>query len=161
MERNKKTSHNSKTWFPRFQEEERKWWLIDAEGHNLGRLATQVARILRGKHKVCFTPHVDTGDFVVVLNSEKIHLSGKKKEEKKYHRHSRFFGSLKEISAKDLLIKQPEELIRKAVKGMLPRNKLARKQFKKLKVYTGSEHPHQVQKPILLSSLQPFIQKSS
>ena len=140
-----------KTWCPRPSDVKKKWWLVDATGKTLGRLATEIAKILRGKHRGFFTPYVDTGDFVIVLNCKKIHLSGNKMKQKTYYRHSRFFGSLKEITAHDLLKKKPEELIRFAVKGMLPRNKLAEKQIKKLKIYPEASHPHEAQKPSLLS----------
>lgn len=145
----KEKRHQNKTWFPTLQEE-RHWWVINAEGKTLGRLSSQVAKILRGKHKPSFTPFKDTGDFVVIINCEKIHLSGKKKEKKKYYSHSRFVGSLKESTAKQLLEKKPEKIIESSIKGMLPRNKLSRKQLKKLKIYPGANHPHHAQKPSLL-----------
>ena len=124
-----------------------KWWLVDAEGEVLGRLATQIAARLRGKHNPLFTPHVDSGDSVVVVNAEKIVLTGRKWAQKKYYRHSGYIGGLKEITAKKLLEKQPEDLIRFAVKGMLPKNRLGRTLLKKLKVYAGGSHPHGAQKP--------------
>ena len=124
-----------------------KWWVVDAEGKVLGRLASTVAARLRGKHNPSFTPHVDMGDWVVVINADKIKLTGKKLSQKTYYRHSGYIGGLKSITADKLLEKKPEELIRHAVKGMLPKNKLGRKLNKKLKVYTGSEHPHQAQNP--------------
>lgn len=124
-----------------------KWYVIDANGAVLGRLATQVAQRLRGKHNPYFTPHVDTGDWVIVINADKITLSGQKMDQKIYYRHSGYIGGLKEIKAKDLLEKQPEELVRSAVKGMLPKNKLGRQLFKKLKVYAGEAHPHEAQQP--------------
>ena len=124
-----------------------KWYVVDAEGMVLGRLATTVAARLRGKHNPMFTPHVDTGDTVVVINAEKIVLTGRKMEQKNYYRHSGYIGGLKTINAKDLLEKRPEDLIRFAVKGMLPKNKLGRKLFKKLKVYAGADHPHTAQQP--------------
>ena len=126
---------------------DRTWYVVDAENKVLGRLATQVATILRGKHKPLFTPHVDTGDFVVVINAKKIHLTGNKLENKIYYRHSGYPGGIKATSAGELLEKKPETVIKHAVKGMLPKNKLGREQFKKLKVYPGKEHPHTSQMP--------------
>jgi large subunit ribosomal protein L13 len=124
-----------------------KWWVVDAENAVLGRLASQIAARLRGKNNPLFTPHADTGDSVVVINAEKIMLTGRKLDQKKYYRHSGYTGGLKEITARKLLEKKPEDLVRSAVKGMLPRNKLGRKLFNKLKVYKGNEHPHDAQKP--------------
>jgi large subunit ribosomal protein L13 len=124
-----------------------KWWLVDANGEVLGRLATQIAARLRGKHNPMFTPHVDSGDSVVVVNAEKIVLTGRKWDQKKYYSHSGYIGGLKEITAKKLLEKRPEDLIRFAVKGMLPKNRLGRTLIKKLKVYAGGSHPHEAQKP--------------
>lgn len=124
-----------------------KWLLIDADGAVLGRLASTVASRLKGKHNPMYTPHTDTGDSVVVINADKIVLTGKKLDQKNYYRHSGFIGGLKTTSAKEMLAKQPEELIRSAVKGMLPKNRLGREIFKKLKVYTGSTHPHAAQQP--------------
>jgi large subunit ribosomal protein L13 len=124
-----------------------KWSVVDANGAVLGRLASVVASRLRGKHNPMFTPHVDMGDWVIVINADKIVLTGRKLEEKNYYRHSGYIGHLKTISAKELMEKRPEDLIRFAVKGMLPKNKLGRKLFKKLKVYAGDEHPHQAQRP--------------
>jgi large subunit ribosomal protein L13 len=128
-------------------ENEGKWWVVDAQGAVLGRLASQVAARIRGKHKPLYTPHADTGDCVIVVNADKVTLSGRKWDQKTYYRHSGYIGGLKEITAKKLLEKRPEDLLRLAVKGMLPKNKLGRKLFKKLKVYTGGEHPHEAQKP--------------
>lgn len=130
-------------------EVERKWYVIDASGQTLGRLASEVATLLRGKHKPEFTPHVDTGDFVIVINADQIVLTGNKLDQKKYRRHSGYPGGLKEMTYRDLLNKRPERAIEVAVKGMLPKNRLGRKMFTKLKVYQGSEHPHQAQKPEL------------
>ena len=124
-----------------------KWWLVDADGEILGRLATQIATRLRGKHNPMFTPHVDSGDSVVVVNAEKIVLTGRKWDQKKYYRHSGYIGGLTEITAKKLLEKRPEDLIRFAVKGMLPKNRLGRTLLKKLKIYAGGDHPHEAQKP--------------
>ena len=126
---------------------ERNWVLVDANGQTLGRLATQIADVLRGKRKPTYTPHVDTGDFVVVVNAEKISVTGDKLHEKMYYRHSGYPGGIKERSLNDMLERRPEEVIRHAVKGMLPRNRLARKQLTKLKVYAGPDHPHAAQKP--------------
>ena len=126
---------------------DRKWWVVDAEGEVLGRLASAVAAHLKGKHNPLYTPHVDTGDAVIVINAEKIVLTGRKLDQKKYYRHSGYIGGLKEITAKQLLEKRPEDLVRFAVKGMLPKNRLGRRLFKKLKVYAGSAHPHEAQQP--------------
>ena len=124
-----------------------KWGLIDADGAILGRLASTVAARLQGKHNPLYTPHVDTGDWIIVINAEKIQLTGKKLDQKRYYRHSGYIGGLKEITAKELQEKRPEDLIRFAVKGMLPKNKLGRKQYSKLKVYAGDQHPHEAQNP--------------
>lgn len=123
------------------------WWVVDADGMVLGRLATQIAARIRGKHNPMFTPHVDTGDSVIVINAAKIKLSGRKMDQKMYHHHSGYIGGLKSITARKLLEKRPEDLIRHAVKGMLPKNRLGRQLNKKLKVYAGSEHPHSAQQP--------------
>jgi large subunit ribosomal protein L13 len=127
-----------------------KWWFVDAKGEVLGRLATRIASRLRGKHNPLFTPHVDTGDWVVVVNADKIVLTGKKMEKKNYYRHSGYIGGLKTTTAKELIEKKPEDLIRFAVKGMLPKNRLGRKLFKKLKVYAGDKHPHHAQMPEIM-----------
>jgi large subunit ribosomal protein L13 len=126
---------------------ERNWYVVDATGQTLGRLATQIANTLRGKRKPEYTPHIDTGDFVIVVNAEKISVTGAKRTEKLYHRHSGYPGGLKTRTFSEMLERRPEEIIRLAVKGMLPRNRLARKQLTKLKVYAGPEHPHAAQKP--------------
>jgi large subunit ribosomal protein L13 len=125
----------------------RNWYVVDASGRTLGRLATQLADTLRGKRKPEYTPHIDTGDFVVVINAEKIAVTGDKRAEKLYHRHSGYPGGLKTRTLQEMLDKRPEEVIRLAVKGMLPRNRLARKQLTKLKVYAGPDHPHSAQSP--------------
>jgi large subunit ribosomal protein L13 len=138
---------NMKTYSAKKSDVERNWVVVDAEGQVLGRLASRIALILRGKDKPIFTPHVDTGDFVVVVNADKVILSGNKLDEKVYYWHSGYPGGIKGIKAKDLLEKKPEELVRKAVKGMLPKNKLGRKIFNKLKVYAGPDHPHEAQQP--------------
>jgi large subunit ribosomal protein L13 len=129
------------------QQIERKWYVVDAEGQTLGRLASEVAAILRGKNKPYYTPNIDTGDFVIVINADKIKLTGKKLIQKKYYTYSGYPGGLKETQYKDLIAKKPEFVIEKAVKGMLPKNKLGRAQGKKLKVYAGSDHKHQAQNP--------------
>ena len=126
---------------------ERNWLVVDASGRTLGRLATQIADALRGKRKPDYTPHCDVGDFVIVVNAEKIAVTGKKLEEKLYHRHSGYPGGLRSRTLAEMLARRPEEVIRKAVKGMMPRNRLARVQITKLKVYAGPEHPHVAQKP--------------
>ncbi len=137
----------TKTYQATAQDRERDWYVVDAEGKTLGRLATQIASVLRGKRKPTYTPHVDVGDFVVVVNAEKIAVTGNKREDKLYWRHSGYIGSIRSQSLGDLLSKRPEEVIRRAVKGMLPRNRLGRQQLRKLKVYAGPDHPHQAQKP--------------
>ena len=134
-----------KTFVAKEKEVKKNWYLVNAENKILGRLATQIAIRLRGKHKPVFTPHADTGDFIVVINAEKVSLTGKKWDKKIYYRHSGYIGSLKEISAKKLLEKKPEDILRFAVRGMLPKNSLGRRQLKKLKIYAGSEHPHEAQ----------------
>ncbi len=136
-----------RTWSAKPNEVKRDWWVVDADGQVCGRLATQVANILRGKHKPQFTPHVDTGDFVIVLNCEKIKLTGNKKESKIYYKHTGFVGSLKEKTAQQVLDENPEQVVTQAVRGMLPKNRLSRKLIKKLKVYKGDKHPHLAQNP--------------
>ncbi|MBC7362739.1 MAG: 50S ribosomal protein L13 [Candidatus Aminicenantes bacterium] len=136
-----------KTYHPKKDEIQQKWWLINAEGKILGRLATEIAVLLRGKKKPQFAPNVDTGDFVVVINAEKIKVTGNKLEDKIYYSHSLYPGGLKEKKLKDMLETKPEEVIRKAVWGMIPKNRLGRAIIKKLKVYRGPEHPHQAQNP--------------
>jgi large subunit ribosomal protein L13 len=126
---------------------ERDWYVVDAQGKTLGRLATQIANALRGKRKPEYTPHCDTGDFVVVVNAEKITVTGNKRQEKRYYRHSGYPGGLRSRTLEEMLQRRPEEVIRKAVKGMLPRNRLSRQQLRKLKVYAGPDHPHEAQKP--------------
>ena len=127
-----------------------RWCLVDAENAILGRLASTVAARLRGKHNPLFTPHVDTGDWIIVINADKVALTGRKWDQKNYYRHSGYIGGLKTVTAKKLMEKRPEDLIRFAVKGMLPKNKLGRKLFKKLKVYSGNQHPHEAQQPEIL-----------
>lgn len=126
---------------------QREWHVIDAQGQTLGRLASRIATVLRGKHKPIYTPHVDCGDYVIVVNAEKIHVTGQKMTQKVYYRHSGYPGGLKEITLRDQLQKFPERVIEKAVRGMLPKNRLGRQMFKKLKVYAGPNHPHQAQQP--------------
>jgi large subunit ribosomal protein L13 len=136
-----------RTFTVKREEAERNWYVVDAENKVLGRLASELAKILRGKHKPQFTPHVDTGDYVIVVNAEKVNLTGNKLKDKVYYRHSGYPGGIKSVTAENLKAKKPEDLIRFAVKGMLPKNRLGRKLFKKLKVYAGGEHPHQAQQP--------------
>jgi large subunit ribosomal protein L13 len=138
------------TYSAKRSDNQEKWYVFDANGVVLGRFASQVAQRLRGKHNPLFTPHADTGDWVIVINADKIVLTGRKLDQKIYYRHSGYIGGLKETNAKELLEKKPEELVRLAVKGMLPKNKLGRKLFKKLKVYAGETHPHEAQQPEVL-----------
>jgi large subunit ribosomal protein L13 len=125
----------------------RKWFVVDLENQILGRAATEIARILRGKHKPQFTPHIDTGDFVIAVNAEKIKLTGKKLTDKRYYRHSGYIGNLKSVTVGEVLESNPDRVLRAAVRGMLPKNTLGRAQLKKLKIYAGSDHPHQAQQP--------------
>jgi large subunit ribosomal protein L13 len=136
-----------KSYMARPLEVERKWYVIDAEGKTLGRLASEIARILRGKNKPQYTPHVDVGDFVVVVNAEKVIVTGRKAEQKVYRRHSGYPGGMKETSYGQMVARRPEEIVRKAVYGMMPRTRLARQQMRKLKIYAGPEHPHSAQDP--------------
>jgi len=138
------------TYSAKKSDNKEKWWIVDAQGAVLGRLATSVATHLRGKHNPFFTPHVDTGDWVIVINADKVVLTGKKWKQKTYYRHSGYIGGLKEITAEKLFEKRPEDLVRFAVKGMLPKNRLGSKLFLKLKVYTGDKHPHAAQMPEVL-----------
>jgi large subunit ribosomal protein L13 len=126
---------------------ERDWYVVDASEHTLGRLATRIATILRGKHKAAFTPHVDTGDFIIVINADKINLTGRKLDQKYYHRYSGYSGGLKSVDAATVRSEDPERMMQSAVKGMLPKNRLSRQLIKKLKVYAGPEHPHAAQNP--------------
>lgn len=142
-----------KTLSAKNSEVQRKWHLVNAEGLVLGRLAAQVAAILRGKNKPIFTPHVDTGDFVIIVNAEKVHLTGKKLDDKVYYHHSMYPGGLKKKTVREIMADRPERIILSAVRGMLPKNKLGRQQFKKLKVYCGPEHPHKAQNPEALNNL--------
>ncbi len=136
-----------RTYVAKPSDRERNWYVVDANGLTLGRLATQIADTLRGKRKPAYTPHIDTGDFVVVVNAEKIAVTGNKRADKLYHRHSGYPGGLRTRTFQDMIDRRPEEIIRLAVKGMMPRNRLARKQLTKLKVYAGPQHPHVAQKP--------------
>lgn len=126
----------------------RKWWIVDAAGQPLGRVASRVATVLRGKHKPTFTPHVDTGDFVIIINADKVALTGSKREQKKAYRHSGYPGGIKSTSYEQLLAQHPERAVEKAIRGMLPKNSLGRQQLRKLKVYAGDSHPHQAQQPV-------------
>ncbi|MCB0213600.1 MAG: 50S ribosomal protein L13 [Anaerolineae bacterium] len=138
----------------REQDVQRDWYVVDAQGETLGRIATQIAAVLRGKHKPIYTPHVDCGDYVIVVNAEKVHVTGQKLTQKKYYRHSGYPGGLKEISLRDQLQRFPERVLEAAIKGMLPKNRLGRQMFKKLKVYAGPAHPHEAQKPKTLPGLK-------
>jgi len=140
-----------KTYIPKAEEVARKWWLINAEGQVLGRLATTIARLLRGKDKPEFTPFMDTGDFVVVINAEKIKVTGRKLDDKIYYSHSGYPGGLKARTLREMLARKPEDVIRHAVWGMIPKNRLGRKLIKKLKIYRGPNHPHEAQQP------QPYV----
>jgi large subunit ribosomal protein L13 len=128
-------------------EVERRWYVVDAEGKTLGRLATEIAKVLRGKNKPQYTPHIDTGDFVVVVNAEKVVVTGRKAEQKVYRRHSGYPGGLKTTTYERMMERQPTEILRRAVKGMMPKSRLARQQLRKLKIYAGPEHPHAAQSP--------------
>lgn len=136
-----------KTYWTKEEDVERKWFVVDADGETLGRLASRIATILRGKHKPIYTPSVDTGDYVIVVNAEKIHTTGRRLDQKKYYKHSGYPGGLKERTLREQLEKHPERVIHQAVKGMLPKNILGHKMIGKLKVYAGPEHPHQAQQP--------------
>ena len=140
-----------RTFSPKPSDVQRQWHVIDARDIVLGRLASQTAQLLRGKHKAIFAPHIDTGDFVIIINAEKVHLSGNKREDKLAYRHSGYPGGLRSIKYGDLIDKDPRKAIEKAVRGMLPKNSLGRQQLSKLKVYRGEEHPHAAQKP------EPFV----
>lgn len=136
-----------KTFSPTPQDIEREWWLVDAQGQTLGRLASQIAGILRGKHKAVYAPHMDMGDYVVVINCDKIHVTGRRMDQKLYYRHSGYPGGLKVTTLRDMMKKHPERVIQLAVRGMLPKNPLGRRMLKKLKVYAGNAHPHEAQRP--------------
>ena len=130
---------------------ERKWYVVDATGYTLGRLASEVAKVLRGKNKPIFTPHIDTGDYVIIVNAEKIKVTGKKLDQKIYYHHSDYVGGMKETTLREMLAKKPEKVVELAVKGMLPKGPLGREMFTKLHVYAGAEHPHTAQKPEVLT----------
>ena len=136
-----------KTYVTKQEDVQREWFVVDAAGQTLGRLATRVAHVLRGKHKPTYSPSVDTGDYVIVVNAERIHVTGRKLDQKMYYRHSGYPGGLKEITLRNLLQKYPERVIEHAVRGMLPKNRLGRRMYKKLKVYAGPDHPHTAQQP--------------
>jgi large subunit ribosomal protein L13 len=136
-----------KTYTPKAQEIQREWFVVDAKDQTLGRLATQIAHVLRGKHKPMFAPHMDTGDFVIVINCAKIRVTGNKLEDKRYYHHSGYPGGIKSVTLAEQLERHPERVIRHAVRGMLPKNRLGRQMIKKLKIYAGDTHPHQAQKP--------------
>ncbi len=136
-----------RTFSPTPADIQREWWVVDAQGQTLGRLASRIATILRGKHKPSFSPHMDMGDFVIVINSEKIHVTGRRLDQKIYYRHSGYPGGLRKLTLRQMLDKQPERVLELAVRGMLPKNRLGRQMFKKLRVYTGDTHPHEAQQP--------------
>lgn len=143
-----------KTYTPKAGDIDRKWWIVDAEGQTLGRLAAAIAPILRGKHKPMWTPNIDVGDFVIIINAEKIAVTGDRLDSKKYYRHSKYQGGLTTTVLRDQLKRFPDRPIRDAIKGMLPKNTLGRNQFKKLKVYPGTEHPHEAQQPVMLDVMK-------
>ena len=140
-----------KTYMAKPGEVVQRWWLVDASDKMVGRLASDLATVLMGKHRPTYTPHVDTGDFIVVINAEKVKVTGNKGQDKMYYRHSEFPGGIKEMSFDKMIVKKPEEVIELAVKGMLPKNPLGREMFRKLKVYKGTDHPHVAQQPIVLN----------
>ena len=139
-----------KTYTARAEDIEQEWFLVNADGKTLGRLASEIAQVLRGKHKPIYTPHLDCGDFVIVVNAEKVRVTGRKLDQKMYYRHTGYPGGIKSISLRNQLQKHPERVLEAAVRGMLPKNRLGRKMFKKLKVYAGNSHPHQAQQPKVL-----------
>lgn len=140
-----------KTFMPNPAKVERKWYVVDATGKTLGRLSAEVAKVLRGKNKAIFTPHIDTGDYVIVINADKIKVTGKKMDQKVYYRHSDYVGGMKEATLREMMDKKPEKVIELAVKGMLPKGPLGRTMYKKLFVYAGAEHGHEAQKPEVLT----------
>lgn len=137
-----------KTYMQRKEDVARNWYVVDAEGQTLGRLATQVANVLRGKNKATYTPHIDGGDYVIIINAEKVNLTGNKLDGKIYYNHSRYTGGLRERTAREMVEKYPVEMVERAVKGMLPKGRLGRQMYKKLFVYAGGNHPHMAQKPV-------------
>ena len=136
-----------KTYTARAEDMDQEWFLVNAEGKTLGRLASEIAQVLRGKHKPIYTPHLDCGDYVIVVNAEKVQVTGRKLDQKMYYRHTGYPGGIKSISLRNQLQKHPERVLQAAVRGMLPKNRLGRKMLKKLKVYAGDSHPHQAQQP--------------
>ena len=141
----------TRTFVVKPEDIQREWWVVDAEGQTLGRLASRIAQVLRGKHKPIYTPHMDTGDFIIVINAEKIRLTGNKRMDKMYYRHSRFPGGLRSTNANDILNgPYAGRVVESAIRGMLPKNKLGRQMFRKLKIYTGDQHPHEAQKPVAI-----------
>ncbi|MCB0407988.1 MAG: 50S ribosomal protein L13 [Bdellovibrionales bacterium] len=140
-----------KTWSAKPEEVQRKWWLVDATDKTVGRMASEIAKVLRGKNKPEFTPHIDTGDFVIVINTDKVKFTGAKWNDQKYYKHTGYFGSIKEVTAAEQLEKDSTEILKAAVVGMLPKNTLGRQQGMKLKLYAGSEHPHSAQQPETLN----------
>ena len=140
-------SIREKTHVVKVSDIEREWFVVDAAGQTLGRLASNIARILRGKHKATYSPHIDVGDYVIVVNADKIVVTGRKLDQKMYHRHTGYPGGLKSITLRDQLVRHPTFAVKAAIKGMLPKNRLGRRMFRKLKVYAGAEHPHQAQQP--------------
>jgi large subunit ribosomal protein L13 len=146
----KEDEMSTKSFIAKPAEVERKWYVVDADGKNLGRMASQIAAVLRGKNKPTYTPHVDCGDYVIVINAEKVAVTGKKRQEKIYKRHTGYPGGLRELTFEQLMEKHPEEVVKHAIKGMMPTGKLGRQMYKKLKVYAGPEHNHQAQKPEVL-----------
>lgn len=139
-----------RTYTARAEDMEREWFLVNAEGKTLGRLAAEIARVLRGKHKPIYTPHLDCGDYVIVVNAEKVRVTGRKLDQKMYYRYTGYPGGIKSINLRDQLQKHPERVLQAAVRGMLPKNRLGRKMLRKLKVYAGDSHPHQAQQPKVL-----------
>ncbi len=136
-----------KTFSPTPNDVQREWWVVDARGQTLGRLASQVAKILRGKHKPTFAPHMDMGDYVVIINCDKIHVTGRRLDQKLYYRHSGYPGGMRQMTLREMMQKHPERALELAIKGMLPKNRLGRQMYTKLKVYAGEAHPHEAQKP--------------
>ncbi len=139
------------TYMPRTEDVERKWYVVDASQYTLGRMTSEIAKILRGKHKPIYTPHVDTGDYVIVINADKVNVTGRKMDQKKYYHHSEYVGGMKETNLKEMLARHPERVIEHAVKGMLPKGTLGRQMYRKLFVYAGPEHKHAAQQPEVLT----------
>ncbi|MCB9435411.1 MAG: 50S ribosomal protein L13 [Anaerolineales bacterium] len=139
-----------KTFAPTPEDMQRDWWVVDAQGQTLGRLASRVAMVLRGKHKATFAPHADMGDYVVIINADKIHVTGRRMDQKVYYRHTGYPGGIKSMTLREMLKRHPERVLEIAVRGMLPKNRLGRQMIKKLKVYAGDQHPHEAQKPKVL-----------